>query len=591
MKNEKTFTSESAGKLKRLLTARISVTIVLTVTAVCIVFILTESPAAGAAAAAAAVILSTVAVYMALKPLRKLKNTIKFHEDFQRGIYSFCNTLDKASKTGNIKSNGDDITRQIAEVFNHLMDSFKEFLEEMDRISDETLNTSRYLASSTESTSTTMENITGALDDFSSVTDRLNSTWTKVTENAQKVDRLAREGMQKINELETMMTEIRNESEKASEQIIELNDAASHIESILKLISEIADSTNMLALNASIEAARAGEGGKGFTVVAGEIRKLAQNTQSSLKDIRTVVISLKERIDNAVDTISKNDARVRKCEDVMKHTSGMFGSIAGDISLMKESISLTSEVSRDISGSREEIAASAQQQITSVRKLDETARHLSTVASRLKEKLADTDIGGTKIEIDLDSYDKRLVSVSDDQKRNIITQLGLEGRFVISVIARLEEAKGHKFLFSALGQVVSQNKNIICLVVGDGSLEDELKTIVKSEGLEHNTRFLGFRKDIPLLLSVSDAAVLTSRKEGMPPRILLEAMALSRPVIATDLHSIRKVVIHEKTGFLVEYGKTEELADSIMALASSMEKCRAFGRAGRSHIEELAVKA
>ena len=343
----------------------------------------------------------------------------------------------------------------------------------------------------------------------------------------------------------------------------------------------------MLALNASIEAARAGESGKGFTVVAQEIRKLAQGTQDSLSNINKIINNLHQCTIEAVDTINENNEQITNCESLVGDTSDKFKSITEDISSMIEGITVTAQVSSSITKGREEISAASTEQIASIREIDDMAKQLSLMAAALKEKLADTQIGGRNLEIDLEQFDRNMESITEGQKQDIINGLGISDKFVISVIGRLEAVKGHEFLLKALKPLAAKHNNWVCLIVGDGSLEKYLKDFVENEGMSSNIKFLGFRKDIQLLLSVSDLAVLASQKEGTPPRIILEAMASSKPVIATELNGTRHIVQDGKTGFLVKYGDTHQLAGKIQELVEHPENCRKFGKNGRKTLEEL----
>ncbi len=522
-----------------------------------------------------------------LKKLHTIEKQISEHEAFRQNMQNFANSIETAAKRGIIKPGNDIETKLISKSFNFLIGNISSFIDELDKISEKALDVSRNLASTTDGATSNMENVTTALNEFANVTDDLIKSSNDVTDNADKVEHLAQEGMEKMNSLEIMMENIKNDSLKAASQIEDLHTAVGYIENITGVISEIADNTNMLALNASIEAARAGESGKGFTVVAQEIRKLAQETQNSLKTIRQQTDNLKDRTTVAVSTIKSNNEQVINGEGLMKDTLEKFKSITRDMDLMIEGITLTAQVSSNITKGREEIASASEEQIASIKEIDDMAKQLAKMAAELKEKLADTQVGGTKLEIDLEKFDKSMLNVTDNMKETLINNLGVSNKFVISVVARLEAVKGHEFLFNALKKLKAQHSNWICLVVGDGSLDEKLKNFTKSEGLSEHIKFLGFRKDIQLILAISDAAILTSKKEGMPPNILLEAMASSKAIVATELNGTKYIVQDNKTGFLVNYGDTEQLAKKIGLLIEEPDKCIEFGKKARKTLEEL----
>jgi len=121
--------------------------------------------------------------------------------------------------------------------------------------------------------------------------------------------------------------------------------------------------------------------------------------------------------------------------------------------------------------------------------------------------------------------------------------------------------------------------------VGDGPLRSELEDMIEELGLAENFVLAGFREDIPEVLAALDVLVLSSLREGLP-MILLEGMAMARPVVATDIEGISEVVEHNRTGILVPPKDPQALAEGIITLLRDRDKARRMGQAGRKRVEE-----
>ena len=153
--------------------------------------------------------------------------------------------------------------------------------------------------------------------------------------------------------INTLSQEVEKESKAESEiagNINELVREAEDIKTVLTVIDEIADQTNLLALNAAIEAARAGEHGRGFAVVADEVRKLAEKTQSSLGEINNIINTVLQGIINASKTITANSEEIYKMvetADVVRKSAVEMAASMQDVAKVAES---SMESSHNIDG-------------------------------------------------------------------------------------------------------------------------------------------------------------------------------------------------------------------------------------------------
>ena len=153
--------------------------------------------------------------------------------------------------------------------------------------------------------------VTKILEEFNKVEDSTIHSNT-ISENAlekgnslitssDEMVTLSIESKQAVQEVEYLIDSLGEQSQKTSSSMNQLSDRSKQITEIVKVISDISNQTNLLALNASIEAARAGEHGKGFSVVAEEVRKLAENTKTSTEDITNLTKKIEEQISEAYE--------------------------------------------------------------------------------------------------------------------------------------------------------------------------------------------------------------------------------------------------------------------------------------------------
>jgi glycosyltransferase involved in cell wall biosynthesis len=136
---------------------------------------------------------------------------------------------------------------------------------------------------------------------------------------------------------------------------------------------------------------------------------------------------------------------------------------------------------------------------------------------------------------------------------------------VITNVGILRSVKGHEVTLRSVKTVIESFPDARFLIVGDGPRKDTLVNFTRELGIERHVVFSGFIKNIPEVYSFSDVAVLSSWSEGLPQG-LLQAMAAGVPVVATKVGGVPEVVIHERTGILVEPGDHEGLAKGIIRI-------------------------
>jgi glycosyltransferase involved in cell wall biosynthesis len=150
-------------------------------------------------------------------------------------------------------------------------------------------------------------------------------------------------------------------------------------------------------------------------------------------------------------------------------------------------------------------------------------------------------------------------------------------------VARLEPVKHLENLIDAVALAKSRGFVVHCIIAGKGPLECSLNATIVQRGLEDIISIV-YTPAIHALIAQADVAVLTSAKEGIP-RGLMEAMALSKPVVATNVLGTQELVVHRQTGLLVPFGDADAFCAALVELIDAPSLRDRLGEAGRKRIE------
>ncbi|HAS6933759.1 chemotaxis protein [Vibrio parahaemolyticus] len=335
----------------------------------------------------ASVIALTLLIRTLMRPLDTLNTAIK---DVASG---------KGDLTQRLETDTDQEFSELAKNFNTFMENLQRQIIESKSISDQILTGTQITAEGARDSAGAIQTQLQELEQLATAMHEMSVTATEVANNAQgaasaakEADQATIEGSSVVSESTQTINMLSDSIDLAVEEVQVLESATANIETILKVINDIADQTNLLALNAAIEAARAGESGRGFAVVADEVRTLAQRTQESTTEIRSMIEQLQSGASSvasamhqskgsAVEAVEKadlaNDA-LQRIRDAIQRISDMnlqIASAAEEQSLVAEEINNNTvnikDLSTQVADSANRTNEAMQSQHDNVRKQDE----------------------------------------------------------------------------------------------------------------------------------------------------------------------------------------------------------------------------
>ncbi|THE12329.1 HAMP domain-containing protein [Bacillus timonensis] len=351
-----------------------------------------------------------------------------------RSITKPLNTLvqvtDKVSNgdlTQSIKVKNNDEVGQLGNSFNKMLESLRQLLTHVEDKSQTLAASSEQLTASSEQNTKATEQVANAIQEVAVGTEQQTDMVRKATEvvtemnigiqqievNAQTVSRTSVEAMgivengeQAIKESIQQMQNINTSVSDLGKIIYSLGERSEEINQIVNVISDIASQTNLLALNAAIEAARAGEHGKGFAVVADEVRKLAEQSAKSTESIRHLIGTIQEDTKQAVESMNHGTEESAKGINVVNNAGSSFKQIqkfVDDVSSqiqevsasiaqmtqgaqqVVEAVSEIDEIARKTTGQGQEVSAATEEQLASMEEIASSAASLSFMAEELQD--------------------------------------------------------------------------------------------------------------------------------------------------------------------------------------------------------------
>ncbi|MCU0155794.1 methyl-accepting chemotaxis protein [Bacillus safensis] len=342
----------------------------------------------------------------------------------------FSKKVSEGDLRDKLQIQSDDEIGQVGKGFNTMIDSLRSLIGAVQTSVENVASSSEELTASAGQTSKATEHITLAIEQFSSGNEsqndkvelssveleemnrglqHMNESAESITASSIKSTDIAGEGGQLVEKTASQMNVIDQSVKKAENVISALESKSKDITQILGVINGIADQTNLLALNAAIEAARAGESGRGFSVVAEEVRKLAVQSANSAKEIENLIKEIVQDIDVSQEVFTAVNREVQSGLSFTEQTKVSFHNIfemtkeiSDQLQTMNQTVVQLSkgsahvseavreiaDVSRESSANIQDIAASAEEQLASMEEISSSSATLSSMAEELRDLIS-----------------------------------------------------------------------------------------------------------------------------------------------------------------------------------------------------------
>ncbi|MDP3438185.1 MAG: methyl-accepting chemotaxis protein [Azonexus sp.] len=324
-------------------------------------------------------------------------------EELRKGLRDIASG--EGDLTRRLPVNGQDEVGQSASVFNEMMENFNQLVRQVRDSASQVSSRVAALSDNTDRVSQSSHLQNEKSNQAAAAVEQLVLSISSIAQSAEHVQHQSQESLSRANEgsrnLTVLLGEMNVVESAVKEMAVSVNDFVRNTESITQMtreVKDIAEQTNLLALNAAIEAARAGEQGRGFAVVADEVRKLAEKSSRSASEIDTITatlsaqsIAVRRSIEQGLEHLASSQSAVATVSSVLQATNGSVAEVGHGLDAIASATEQQRRVSSDVEASIEAIASMARDNTGAVEQtagaahdLKRLAEGLSTMVGRFK---------------------------------------------------------------------------------------------------------------------------------------------------------------------------------------------------------------